>query len=111
MILSRSIMSAPLEFVRPVLVSVCWMLSRGLHQVHKLLVRSGKLIVAIAATWAVAASLYIFFSPVSMHGQLWRLSPESNPGMKPVVSGAFCGLFFSVDFISWQFGQPGEATT
>jgi hypothetical protein len=44
------------------------MLSRGLHQVHKLLVRSGKLIVAIAATWAVAASLYIFFSPVSMHG-------------------------------------------
>ncbi len=35
---------------------------------HKLLVRGGKLIVAIAATWAVGASLYIFSSPVSVHG-------------------------------------------
>ncbi len=56
------------EFVRPVLVSVCWMLSRGHHQAHKILVRAGKLIVAIAATWAVGASLYIFSSPVSVHG-------------------------------------------
>ena len=56
------------EFVRPILVSVRWMLSRGLHQVHKLLVRGGKLIVALAATWAVGASLYIFSSPVSVHG-------------------------------------------
>ena len=35
---------------------------------HKLLVRAGRLIVAIAATWAVGASLYIFSSPVSVHG-------------------------------------------
>lgn len=35
---------------------------------HKLLFRGGKLIVAIAATWAVGASLYIFFSPLSVHG-------------------------------------------
>ena len=35
---------------------------------HELLVRGGKLIVAIAATWAVGASLYIFSSPVSVHG-------------------------------------------
>ncbi len=35
---------------------------------HKLLVRGGKLIVVIAATWAVGASLYIFSSPVSVHG-------------------------------------------
>jgi hypothetical protein len=35
---------------------------------HKLLVRGGKLIVAIAATWAVGASLYVFSSPVSLHG-------------------------------------------
>ena len=35
---------------------------------HKLLVRGGKLIVAIAATWAVGASLYIFSSPMSVHG-------------------------------------------
>lgn len=34
----------------------------------KLLVRVGKAIVAIAATWAVGASLYIFLSPVSAHG-------------------------------------------
>ncbi len=34
---------------------------------HKLLVRGGKLIVAIAATWAVGASLYIFSVPVSVH--------------------------------------------
>ena len=81
---------------------------------HKHLVRGGKLMVAIAATWAVGASLYILSSPVSVHGvtdlmlrdssTVVRLSPESNPGMKPEVSGAFCGLFFSVGFISWQFG-------
>ncbi len=35
---------------------------------HKHLVRGGNLIVAIAATWAVGASLYIFSSPVSVHG-------------------------------------------
>jgi hypothetical protein len=35
---------------------------------HKLLVRGGRLIVAIAATWAVGASLYIFSSPISIHG-------------------------------------------
>ncbi len=34
----------------------------------KLLVCSGKLIVAIAASWAVGASIYIFSSPVSVHG-------------------------------------------
>jgi len=36
--------------------------------VHKLLVLAGKLIVVIAATWAVGVSLYIFSSPVSVHG-------------------------------------------
>jgi len=36
--------------------------------VRKRLVRGGKVIVAIAATWALGASLYIFFSPVSVHG-------------------------------------------
>jgi len=56
------------EFAGPVLVPVCKMLSRGLHQVHKLLVHGGKLIVAISATWAVGASLYLFSSPVSVHG-------------------------------------------
>jgi hypothetical protein len=36
--------------------------------VHKHLIHGGKLTVAIAATWAVGASLYIFSSPVSVHG-------------------------------------------
>ena len=35
---------------------------------QQLLVRGGKLIVAIAATSAVGASLYIFSTPVSVHG-------------------------------------------
>ena len=35
---------------------------------RKRLVCGGKVIVAIAATWAVGASLYIFSSPVSVHG-------------------------------------------
>jgi hypothetical protein len=33
-----------------------------------MLIKSGKLIVAIAACWATGASLYIFSAPVSMHG-------------------------------------------
>jgi len=43
-------------------------LTRGFHQGQKVLLRGGKLIVAIAATWAVGASLYIFSLPVSVHG-------------------------------------------
>ena len=35
---------------------------------HKLLVCGGKLIVAMAASWAVGASIYIFSSPVSVRG-------------------------------------------
>ena len=35
---------------------------------HKLLVYGGRLIVAVAASWAVGASIYIFFSPISVHG-------------------------------------------
>ena len=35
---------------------------------QKFLVRGGKIIIAIAAIWAVGASLYIFLIPVSVHG-------------------------------------------
>ena len=45
---------------------------------HKLLVRGGKLIVAIAATWAVGASLYIFSSPVSVHGVTGLMLRDSS---------------------------------
>jgi hypothetical protein len=46
--------------------------------VHTLLVRGGKLIVAIVATWAVGASLYIFSSPVSVHGVTDVMLRDSN---------------------------------
>jgi len=46
--------------------------------VHKLLVRSGKFFVVIAATWAVGASLYIFFSPVSAHGVTGLMLRDSS---------------------------------
>ena len=45
---------------------------------HKLLVRSGKFLVAMAAIWAVGASLYIFSSPVSVHGKTDLLLRESS---------------------------------
>ena len=35
---------------------------------RKLLIRGGKLIVAIAAAWAIGISLYILFLPVTTHG-------------------------------------------
>ncbi len=35
---------------------------------QKFLIRGGKFVVAIAASWAVGASLYILFSPVTISG-------------------------------------------
>ena len=35
---------------------------------HKFLIHGGKFVVAIAASWAIGASLYIFFSPVTISG-------------------------------------------
>ena len=45
---------------------------------RKLLVCGGKLIVAIAAAWAVGASLYIFASPVSIHGVTGLMLRDSS---------------------------------
>ena len=45
---------------------------------HKLLVRGGKIIVALAATWAVGASLYVFFSPISVHGETSLMLRDSS---------------------------------
>ena len=56
------------EFVRPDVVSLSWISSKGPDEMQKLLTRGGKLIVTIAAIWAAGASLYIFSSPVSVHG-------------------------------------------
>jgi hypothetical protein len=46
--------------------------------VHKLLIRSGKFLVVMAATWAVGASLYVFSSPVSMHGVTGLILRDSS---------------------------------
>lgn len=45
---------------------------------HKLLVRGGKLIVALAAAWAVGASLYIVSSPVSAHSVTGLMLRDSS---------------------------------
>ena len=45
---------------------------------HKFLIQSGKFIVAIAAVWAVGASFYIFFSPVTISGVTGTLRRDSN---------------------------------
>jgi hypothetical protein len=45
---------------------------------HKFLIHSGKIIVAIAAVWAVGASLYIFFSPVLISGVSGTLRRDSS---------------------------------
>ena len=42
------------------------------------LIHSGKTIVAIAAAWAVGASLYIFFSPVTISGVKGILRRDSS---------------------------------
>jgi hypothetical protein len=47
-----------------------------------LLVRGGKLIVTIAAIWAVGVSLYIFSSPVAVHGVTERMLRDSSTVVK-----------------------------
>jgi hypothetical protein len=46
--------------------------------VHKFLIHSGKIIVAVAAAWAVGASLYIIFSPVTISGVTATLRRDSS---------------------------------
>jgi hypothetical protein len=45
---------------------------------HKLRIQSGKFIVAIAAVWAVAASLFILFSPTTVSGVTATLRHDSS---------------------------------
>ena len=45
---------------------------------HKFLNNTGKLIVVLAAAWAVGGSLYIFFSPVTVSGVTGIMSRNSN---------------------------------
>ena len=61
-------LGAELEFMASVPVSMYRMLLGGLPGVPTLLACAGKLMVAIAATWAVGASLYIISVPVSIGG-------------------------------------------
>ncbi len=45
---------------------------------QKFLIHGGKFIVAIAASWAVGASLYIFFSPMTISGVRGTLLRDSS---------------------------------
>ncbi len=45
---------------------------------QKFLIHGGKFIVAIAASWAVGASLYIFFSPVTISGVRGTMRRDST---------------------------------
>jgi hypothetical protein len=47
-------------------------------RVHKFLIRSGQFIVAAAALWAMAASLYILFYPVTINGVTSTLRRDSG---------------------------------
>ncbi len=81
---------------------------------HKHLVRGGKLMVAIAATWAIGASLYILSSPVSVHGVTDLMLRDSSTVVEAFTREqswyearglwGILWLVFSVGFISWQFG-------
>lgn len=73
---------------------------------HKLLVRGGKLLVAIAAAWAVGASLYIFSMPVTMRGVTGFMMPNSGSVLETPTTeqswyaahglwGTFLLVFFS----------------
>ncbi len=52
---------------------------------HKLLVRGGKFIVVLAATWAVGASLYIFSLPLSVHGVTGTMMRNSGTVVEAVT--------------------------
>ena len=81
---------------------------------RKLLVCGGKLIVAIAAVWAVGASLYIFSSPVSVHGVTGLMLRDSSTVVETFTREqswyeaqglwGILWLVFLVGFICWQFG-------
>lgn len=45
---------------------------------RKALIRGGKTVAAIAAAWSLAASIYIFFAPVSRHGVTGRFSHDAG---------------------------------
>lgn len=90
---------------------------------HKVLVRGGKLIVAIAAAWAVGASLYIFISPVSMHGVTGVMTPDSGTVVETITREQswyeaqglwgtlwlvfFSGLFLAAMRLAWSGKHTG----
>jgi hypothetical protein len=90
----------------------------GIRRLHKFLIHSGKFIVAIAAVWAVGASLYIFFSPVTISGVTATLRRDSSEvvevftrqqswyeaqGLWGVLGLAiFCGLYLLAVRLTWS---------
>lgn len=92
---------------------------------HKLLLRGGKLIVAIAATWAVGASLYIFSVPVSGHGVTGVMMPNSGIVVEAIAKEQswyethglwgtlwlvfFSGLYLLAIQVAWSGNYTGLA--
>lgn len=92
---------------------------------HKLLVRGGKLIVAIAAAWAVGASLYIFSLPVSVHGVTAVMIPNSGTVVEAITKEQswyeaqglwgtlwlvfFSGLYLVAIQVAWSDNHIGLA--
>jgi len=75
---------------------------------QKLLVRGGKIMVATAATWSVGASLYVFSSPVSMHGVTSVITRDSSTVVEVLTreqswyeSQGLWGLLWLVFFIGF----------
>jgi hypothetical protein len=90
----------------------------GIRRLHKFLIHSGKFIVAMAAVWAVGASLYIFFSPVTISGMTATLRRDSSEvvevftrqqswyeaqGLWGVLGLViFCGLYILAVRLAWS---------
>ncbi len=98
---------------------------RSNHRLHKFLIHSGKFIVATAATWAVGASLYIFFSPVTTSGVTGILRRDSSEVVEfftrqqswyetqglwgVIVLIIFSGLYILAVRVAWR-GKYGALT-
>ena len=51
-----------------------------------MLINIGKLLVALAASWAIGASLYVFFSPISGQGVISRRLRDSSTVVETFIT-------------------------
>jgi hypothetical protein len=88
-----------------------------IRPLHKFRVHGGKIIVAVAALWAVGASLFILFSPVTISGVTGTLRHDSSEVVEVftrhqswyesqgiwgvLVLVIFCGLYILAVRLAW----------